>query len=247
MVKKSKKVCLIIGAGEFIGLSIARRFSKQGYTVCMAKRNPSIINDLVEKLNFQQKNIFTFEVDAREENQIIKLFENVENNFGEIDITIFNVGGISKSPIADLASNTFKNIWEQLCFAGFLSGREAARYMLKRGKGSIFFTGATASLKGSAGFSAFASAKFGLRALSQSMARELGPKNIHVAHLIIDAAVKTKKHIERFQLKGIKEKDIPQDILLNPSSVADAYWYLHNQSRDAWSSELDLRPFIEKW
>ena len=157
MVKKSKKVCLIIGAGEFIGLSIARRFSKQGYTVCMAKRNPSIINELVEKLNFQQKNVFTFEVDAREENQIIKLFENVENNFGEIDITIFNVGGISKSPIADLASNTFKNIWEQLCFAGFLSGREAARYMLKRGKGSIFFYRSYSKFEGFSRFFSFCS------------------------------------------------------------------------------------------
>ena len=243
----SKKVCLIVGAGEFIGSAIAKKFFSEGYTVCMAKKNPSTLKKLFKEFKSQENEIIPLELDASLENQTIKLFKHIENKIGAIEITIFNVGGILRSPILELSAEKFKKIWNQACFAGFLTGREAARYMLQRNRGSIFFTGATASLRGSAEFSAFATAKFGLRALSQSMARELGPKNIHVAHIVVDAAVKTKKHIERFQNKGIEEKDIPKDTLLEPSSVANAYWYLHNQSRDAWSSELDLRPFIEKW
>ena len=133
------------------------------------------------------------------------------------------------------------------CLGGFLTGREAAKYLVPRNRGSIFFTGATASLRGSSGFAAFASAKFALRALAQSLARELGPENIHVAHLIIDAGVNTAFVRERYQDRGIDPDELPDDTLMDPKSVAEAYWMLHNQSRDGWTHELDLRPFREKW
>jgi NAD(P)-dependent dehydrogenase (short-subunit alcohol dehydrogenase family) len=138
----------------------------------------------------------------------------------------------------------FRKVWEMACYSGFLAGREAARLMLPRGRGSIFFTGATASLRGGPGYAAFASAKFGLRAVAQSMARELGPKGIHVAHLVVDAGVDTAWVRERRQLAG---KSLEPDALLNPSSIAETYWLLHNQPRDAWTHELDLRPHGEHW
>jgi NAD(P)-dependent dehydrogenase (short-subunit alcohol dehydrogenase family) len=133
------------------------------------------------------------------------------------------------------------------CFAGFLTGREAARYMVPRGRGKVFFTGASASLRGKSGYSAFAAGKAGLRMVAQSMARELGPQNIHVAHLIIDAAIDTEFIRERIQAQGKDPDRLPEDSLMNPSSVAEAYWSLYHQSKDGWSHELDLRPFSETW
>jgi NAD(P)-dependent dehydrogenase (short-subunit alcohol dehydrogenase family) len=135
------------------------------------------------------------------------------------------------------------------CYGGFLTGREAARRMLPHGKGTILFTGATASLRGGKGYAAFASAKFALRGVAQAMARELGPQNIHVAHLIIDAGVDTAFVKDRIRARGGDEAvaRIEPDQLMNPDSIADAYWYLHQQKRDAWTFELDVRPYKETW
>jgi hypothetical protein len=147
-------------------------------------------------------------------------------------------------PLLDTTERVFRKVWELACYAGFLTGREAARRMLPYGGGSIFFTGATASVRGGSGYAAFASAKFGLRALAQSMARELGPKNIHVAHLVIDAGVDTAWVRERIRARG---GDAPERILVDPASIAEAYWQLHRQPNDAWTHELDLRPNREPW
>jgi NAD(P)-dependent dehydrogenase (short-subunit alcohol dehydrogenase family) len=141
----------------------------------------------------------------------------------------------------------FFKAWELACYAGFLVGREAARHMVPRGRGSILFTGATASIRGGSGFAAFAAAKFGLRAVAQSMARELGPKNIHVVHLLIDAGVDSEAIHQRMRARGIDAKDIAADSLTKTESIAEAYWFTHHQARDGWTHELDLRPFVEKW
>ncbi len=166
-----------------------------------------------------------------------------------LEVCIFNVGANVNFPLLDTTERVFRKVWEMACYAGFLAGREAARLMLPRGRGAIFFTGATASLRGGVGFSAFAAAKFGLRAVAQSAARELGPKNIHVAHLIIDAGVDTE------WVRGrIREREgeaalanLDPDRLMRPAAVADAYWQLYQQPRDAWTFELEIRPFGEKW
>ncbi len=187
---------------------------------------------------------YPYGVDAREENEMVALFERVEREIGPIEVAVFNVGGNVRFGVTETTSRVYRKVWEMAAFAGFLTGREAARHMLTRGRGSIFFTGATASLRGGAGFSAFAGAKHALRALAQSMARELGPKGIHVAHVIIDGAIETQwieeMFPERYALKD-------QDGILKPDQIAENYWMLHEQPRSAWTHELDLRPWLEPW
>ena len=159
---------------------------------------------------------------------------------------MFNVGGNVNFPIRDTTTRVFTKVWQMACLAGFLTGREAANYMMPRQRGAIFFTGATASLRGGIGYAAFASAKFGLHALAQSMARELGPANIHVAHLIIDAGVDTAWVRERIKQAG-GNTEIPEGRLLDPASVGETYWQLYSQPKDAWTFELDIRPNKETW
>jgi len=244
---ESRPVCAIVGAGDYIGAAIARKFASEGFAVCGCRRNGEKLTPLIEELNTQGHQAWGYAMDARDEDQVKSWFATIEQDIGPIEVCVFNVGGNVNFPICDTTQRVFYKVWQMACLAGFLTGREAATHMLKRNRGSIFFTGATASLRGGDGFAAFASAKFGLRALAQSMARELGPQNIHVAHLIIDAGVDTAWVRERMAERGIKTDDLPQDSLMNPDSVANAYWNLHNQSRDAWSHEMDLRPSIEKW
>ena len=186
-------------------------------------------------------------MDAREEAQVVERFAMIEAEIGPIEVMISNAGGNVNFPIVETTERVFYKVWRMACFTGFLAGREAAKVMLPRGKGSIFFTGATASLRGGAGFAAFASAKFGLRALAQSMARELGPQGIHVAHLIIDSGVDTPFVRERYEKQGINPDKLPANTLMNPESVGEVYWMLHQQRPDAWTHEMDIRPFSEKF
>ncbi len=162
---------------------------------------------------------------------------------------MINPGANVNFPLLETTERVFRKVWEMACYAGFLAGREAARLMLPRGRGTILFTGATASVRGGIGYAAFASAKFGLRAVAQSMARELGPQNIHVAHLVIDAGVDTAFVRERIRARGGEKalENLAADQLMKPESIADAYWYLHSQPRDGWTFELDIRPSMEKW
>jgi NAD(P)-dependent dehydrogenase (short-subunit alcohol dehydrogenase family) len=241
------KVCLIVGAGDYIGAAIARRFAQGGYTVCLARRNGEKSAGLVREITAAGGTAHAWSLDAREESRIEERFAAIENDIGPLEIVISNPGGNVNFPIRETTHRVFHKVWLMACLTGFLTGREAARYMTPRGRGSIFFTGATASLRGGSGFAAFASAKFALRGLAQSMARELGPQGIHVAHLIIDAGVDTAFVRERFQDRGVDPETLPENTLMNPASVGAAYWYLHHQSGDAWTHELDLRPNIEKW
>lgn len=240
-------VCLIIGAGDYIGAAIARRFAEGGYTVCLGRRNGEKSEALVKEINESGGTAHGYTLDAREESQIEERFAAIEKDIGPVEILISNAGGNVNFPIRETTERVFYKVWKMACLTGFLSGREAAKYMVPRQKGSIFFTGATASVRGGSGFAAFASAKFGLRALAQSMARELGPENIHVAHLIIDSGVDTEFVRDRYRDRGIDPENLPEDTLMNPNSIAETYWLLHQQSRDAWTHEMDIRPFNEKF
>jgi NAD(P)-dependent dehydrogenase (short-subunit alcohol dehydrogenase family) len=240
-------VVLIVGAGDFIGAAIARRFAKGGFTVCLGRRNGDKLAPLVKEIEAIGAKAHGFSMDARDEDSVAETFAKIENDIGPLELVIFNVGGNVRFPIQQTTSRVFRKVWEMACFAGFLTAREAAGYMVPRGQGSIFFTGASASMRGNEGFAAFSAGKAGLRALAQSVSKELGPKNIHVAHLVIDAGVDTDFVRERIKQAGQNPDKLPEDTLMRPDSVADAYWMLHQQSRDAWTFELDLRPFGEKW
>ena len=242
----SKFSAIIIGAGVSTGSAITRKFAEMGYHVCPVRRerNFSELEKLAKGIQEAGYQATPYGVDARDEDAIAKLFKEVEESIAPIDVVVFNPGANVFFPIEDTTARVYKKVWEMAAFAGFLTGREAAKYMKKRGHGSIFFTGATASIRGGAGFSAFSGAKFALRSLSQSMARELGPQGIHVAHFIIDGAIDTPFIKENFpDTYALKEKDG----ILQPKEIAEAYWNIHVQHPSAWTQEMDLRPYMEKF
>jgi NAD(P)-dependent dehydrogenase (short-subunit alcohol dehydrogenase family) len=236
----------VIGAGDYIGAEIAKKFAAEGFTVFAGRRDGAKLEPLVQEIEAAGGSIVARALDARKEDEVAA-FLNDADKHAPLDVTIFNVGANVNFPILETTDRVFRKVWEMACWAGFLAGRESARLMVPRGQGNIFFTGATASLRGGSGFAAFASAKFGLRAVAQSMARELGPKNIHVAHLIIDSGVDTAWVRERREQLWGKEALNNPDLLMPPASVAASYWQLYQQPRSAWTFELEIRPFGEKW
>jgi NAD(P)-dependent dehydrogenase (short-subunit alcohol dehydrogenase family) len=238
----------VVGAGDFIGAAIAKRFATEGYTVFAGRRTAEKLPALVDEIEAAGGRCVGRALDARKEEDITSFLDEADKT-APLEVCIFNPGANVNFPILETTERVFRKVWEMACYAGFLTGREAARRMLPHGKGTILFTGATASLRGGKGYSAFASAKFGLRAVAQSMARELGPRNIHVAHLIIDAGVDTAFVRDRIRQRGGEAavSNIQPDQLMNPESVANAYWQLHTQTRDGWTFELDLRPYGETW
>jgi NAD(P)-dependent dehydrogenase (short-subunit alcohol dehydrogenase family) len=235
---------LVIGAGDATGGAIARRFAREGFVACIARRNADKLAPLVESIENEGGKALACPVDARKEEEVVALVERIEADVGPIEVAVFNVGANVPSSVLEETARKYFKIWEMACFGGFLMGREVARRMVPRGRGTILFTGATASVRGASGFAAFAGAKHGLRALAQSMARELGPKGIHIAHTIIDGAIDTEFIRENFPARyALKE----EDGILNPEHIAEMYWQLHRQPRTAWTHELDLRPWSEKW
>jgi NAD(P)-dependent dehydrogenase (short-subunit alcohol dehydrogenase family) len=245
---KDKGVALLVGAGDAIGAAVARRFATGGYAVCVARRDAAKSEALIAELKAAGHRAYAFSVDARQEAEVQSLFKTVEETIGPIEVCLFNAGSNVAKPIVETTEKLFFKAWELACYAGFLVGREAARVMLTRGRGTMLFTGATASIRGGKHFAAFSSAKFALRAVAQSMARELGPQNIHVVHLLIDAGVDSEAIHQRMKAaSGIDAADIPEDSLTKTASIAEAYWFAHNQTRDGWTHELDLRPAMEKW
>lgn len=237
---------LIAGAGDYVGAAIARRFAQEGWIVSMGRRRGEALAPLVDEINQAGGRAFGQTLDARDEASVADVFAKAEA-IAPLDVVIFNVGGNVRFPIRDTTARVFRKVWEMACFGGFLTGRAAAAAMVPRGQGCIFFTGATASMRGGNGFAAFASAKSALRNLAQSMARELGPQGIHVAHLVIDAAIDTEWVRELMAQRGVEADSLEPDTLMNPSSVAHAYWALSQQSRDAWTFEMDIRPYKETW
>ena len=243
-----RKAALLVGAGDAIGAAVARRFAAGGYAVCIARREPSKSQALVEEMKAAGHEVHAFAVDARKEAEVQSLCEQVERDVGPIEVCLFNAGSNVNKPLLETTERLFFKAWELACFAGFLVGREATRCMLRHGRGTMLFTGATASVRGGIGFAAFAAAKFGLRAVAQAMARELGPKNIHVVHLLIDAGVDSPAIHERIKTSsGVEAANIPTDSLTRTTSIAEAYWFAHQQTRDGWTHELDLRPSVERW
>ncbi len=241
---QGKKVALVIGAGDATGGAIAKRFARGGYITCMTRRNADKLQPLVDEIEAEGGVAYGFGSDARKEDQVIQLIEDIESNIGEIDVLIFNIGANVPCSILEETAQKYFKIWEMACFSAFLVGREVAKRMVTREHGTMIFTGATAGMRGSAYFAAFAGAKHALRALAQSMARELGPRNIHVAHVIVDGAIDTD-FIKNTFPHLYEKKD--QDGILNPDHIAENYWHIAQQPRDAWTHEMDLRPWMEKW
>jgi NAD(P)-dependent dehydrogenase (short-subunit alcohol dehydrogenase family) len=240
-----KGTVAVVGAGDYIGSAIARRFAAGGYTVVAGRRGGDKLAPLVQQIEAQGGRCVARSLDARKEEDVVAFLAAAES-IAPLAVCIFNIGANVNFPLLDTTERVFRKVWEMACCAGFLTTREAARLMLPRQQGSIFLTGATAGMRGGAGYAAFASAKFGLRALAQSAARELGPKNIHVAHLVIDAGVDTE-WVRARRKEATGSDEFAPDVLMRPESIAEAYWNLHLQSRDAWTHELDLRPYGEKW
>lgn len=239
-----RRSVLVIGAGDATGGAIARRFAREGLVACVTRRTLDKLEPLVEQIRAEGGEAHGFASDARKEADVETLVAHVEREIAPIEVAIFNIGANVRFDVIDTTERVYRKVWEMAALAGFLVGREVAKAMLPRGSGTILFTGATASLRGSAGFSAFAGAKHALRALAQSMARELGPKGIHVAHIVIDGAIDTQFIAENFPERyALKD----QDGIVDPEAIAESYWNLHRQSRSAWTHELDLRPWMEKW
>ncbi len=240
----SRPICLVVGAGDALGGAIAKRFAREGYLTCVARRNADKLGELTGAIENAGGSAVAYGCDARREEQVVALFDQIEKEHGPIDVLVHNIGGNVRESILDATAQKFFKTWEMACMAGFLTGREAARRMVPRGRGTILFTGATASLRGGAGFAGFAAGKAGLRMVAQSMARELGPKGIHVAHVVIDGGIDTAFIRANFPARyALKEREG----ILNPDHIAENYWTLHQQPRDAWTFELDLRPWIENW
>lgn len=240
----SPQAALIVGAGDATGGAIAKRFAREGLIACVTRRSADKLAPLVDEIRASGGQAHGFASDARKEEDVAALVEQIEREVAPIEVMVFNIGANVPCSILDETARKYFKIWEMACFSGFLVGREAAKRMVVRGHGTIIFTGATAGLRGSANFSAFAGAKHALRALAQSMARELGPRNVHVAHVVVDGAIDTAFIRDNFPERYATKE---QDGILNPDHIADNYWYLHQQPRDAWTHELDLRPWQERW
>jgi NAD(P)-dependent dehydrogenase (short-subunit alcohol dehydrogenase family) len=238
----------VIGAGDYIGAAIAKKFAAEGFVTFAGRRQGEKLAPLVAEVEAAGGRIVGRSLDARKEDDLAAFLHNADAA-APLEVCVFNIGANVSFPLLETTERVFRKVWELACYAGFLTGREAAGLMLPRGRGSIFFTGATASLRGGIGYAAFASAQFGLRAVAQSTARELGPKGIHVAHLIIDAGVDTQPVRERIKAREGEAAlaNLDPGRLMRPAAVADAYWQIYQEPRDAWSFERRIRPFAERW
>jgi NAD(P)-dependent dehydrogenase (short-subunit alcohol dehydrogenase family) len=241
-----KKVCLVIGVGDGVGAAIAKAFALDGFETVITRRARNLpdLEVIAQGIRDQGGVVHARGVDARSEEETVALFQEIERDIGPLEVVVFNIGANVRFSIEETTARVFTKVWEMACFAGFLAGREAAKAMVPRGRGTIIFTGATASLRGRETFSAFASAKAGLRAVAQSMARELGKKNIHVAHVVCDGSIEGV-----FARENIADLDqrLAEDRILKPDDIALNYVNLHHQKRSAWTHELDLRPWSENW
>jgi NAD(P)-dependent dehydrogenase (short-subunit alcohol dehydrogenase family) len=237
-------VAVVVGVGPQAGLggALSRRFAREGLHVFVAGRTAAQLEAVTAAIRGAGGVATPVVTDTTREADVLRLFKAVQDNGLPLELVAYNAGNNRWSPLLDMSVQMFEEVWRVACLGGFLVGREAARCMVPHGRGSILFTGATASVRGRPPFTAFASAKAGLRSLSQAMAREFGPQGIHVAHVVIDGAIDGDKINQ-----GLPEyaKSKGADGLLNIDAIAGAFWYLHTQHRSAWTQELDLRPFTE--
>ena len=245
-MSENTTACLVIGAGDDTGSAIGRAFAKEGMVACLSRRprHSEALETLAASIRDDGYESLAMASDARDEQSMIELVDKIEAEVAPIEVAVFNIGANVNFPIRDTTAQVYRKVWEMGCYAGFLMGREVAKKMVERGRGTIIFPGATASVRGGSGYAAFASAKHGLRALAQSMARELGPANIHVAHTIVDGMIDSNFIRDNVPTVDDLRKN---DGILNPDHIAQAYVMLHNQPRSAWTHELDLRPWSETW
>jgi NAD(P)-dependent dehydrogenase (short-subunit alcohol dehydrogenase family) len=243
---KPKGACLIIGAGDGLGAAIARAFAQEGLVACLTRRVRHVeqLDALAQSIAAAGGQAQAFGLDARSEDEVRVLVDRIERDIAPLEVLVFNIGANVRFPVVETTTRVYTKVWEMAALAGFLSGREAARVMTPRGRGAILFTGATASIRGGDGFSGFAGAKHALRALAQSMARELGPKGIHVAHVVVDGAIDGA--FIRSIMPDAAER-LAEDRILRPDEIAKNYVWLYKQQRSAWTHEMDLRPWSEKW
>jgi NAD(P)-dependent dehydrogenase (short-subunit alcohol dehydrogenase family) len=244
MTAEPTRVALVVGAGDGLGGAIAQRFARGGYHACLVRRSAEKLVGLREQIEASGGRATAFGADARREEAVVELFDAIERDVGPIEVAVHNIGANVWFPIRETTVRKYTKVWEMGCLSGFLVGREAARKMGARGRGTILFTGATASLRGRAQLAAFAGAKHALRALAQSMARELGPEGIHVAHVVIDGPIDMPWIRTNFP-DLVRQR--PADGLLSPADIAETYFALHCQPRSAWTFEIDLRPWVEPW
>ncbi|MES2896626.1 MAG: SDR family NAD(P)-dependent oxidoreductase [Pseudomonadota bacterium] len=239
-------VCLVVGAGDGVGGAIARAFAAEGFEVCITRRarNLDQLEALAQSMRDAGGRARAFGVDARSEDEMVALFAQIEREVGPLEVVVFNIGANVRFELTETTARVFHKVWEMACFAGFLTGREAAKAMLPRGRGTILFTGASASMRGRQGFSAFSAAKQALRAVAQTAAKELGPQGIHVAHVVVDGAIDGV--FARANITD-REERLARDNILKPEEIATNYVWLHKQHRSAWTHELDLRPWSESW
>ena len=244
MEDSEKKAVLVIGAGDATGGAIARRFAREGLVACVTRRQADKLAPLVERIRAEGGEALGFGSDARKEDEMNALVAHIEAEIAPIEVAVFNIGANVRFSVAETTERVYRKVWEMGALAGFLMGREVAKAMLARGRGTIVFTGATASLRGSAGFAAFAGAKHALRALAKSWAGVLGPLAIHVGQFFFPGAIDTafiaENFPERYALKA-------SDGILDPDAIAENYWQIHRQQRSAWTHEMELRPWSEKW
>jgi NAD(P)-dependent dehydrogenase (short-subunit alcohol dehydrogenase family) len=233
-----------VGSEQGLGAAIARRFAAEGHRVIVSGRTEEKIARVVDAIVDDGGKAEAFAADATIESDVAALFDFAEGSGQIVDLVVFNAGNNVRHDFRTMPAELFEQTWRVATFGGFLVGREAARRLTPLGKGTIIFTGATASLRGRPPFTAFASAKAGLRSLAQSMAREFGPLGIHVAHVVIDGGIDGEKLNSAAPQLRIERG---ADGLLNIDAIAEAYWHLHGQHRSAWTHELDLRPFKERF
>ena len=243
---RARGACLVIGAGDGLGAAVARAFAREGLTACVTRRPRHLeqVEALARSIVEAGGAARAYGLDARIEADVVALVERIESEVGPLEALVFNIGANVNFPIVETTTQVYSKVWEMACLAGFLTGREAARVMSARGRGAILFTGATASLRGGAGYSAFAGAKHGLRALAQSMARELGPKGVHVAHIVVDGMIDGA--FIRSRVPDAEQR-LARDEILRPDEIARNYVWLYGQARSAWTFEIDLRPWTETW
>jgi short-subunit dehydrogenase len=238
------KTAVVFGAGAGLGGAVARRFAQAGYSLGLVARDGKRLGQMAAEIGAAGGRAIAIAADTREEAAVDAAFARAESELGPVAVAVYNPGAMFRGSLLDTDAETFRKVWRLTCFGGFLVGRAAAKRMAERGHGTILFSGATASVRGGALFAAFASAKAGLRSLAQSMAREFGPKGVHVAHVVIDGVIDTAAVRQR--LPGRIEA-LPPNGAMKPEDIAEAYWQLHAQPRSAWTHEIDLRPWCEKF
>lgn len=235
-----QQVIAVVGAGPGLGGAVARRFASEGYAAAVMAREAEHLEPTVEAVRGDGGTALPLEADATDPDSVSRAFARCREQLGEPDVLVYNAGTFRPGRILEIDPGEFEQCWQANCYGGFLCAREVLGAMADTGRGTIIFTGATAALRGSAGFANLAVGKFGLRALAESIAREFWPQGVHVAHSIIDGQIDTPR------LREV-QPDREAHTLLSPEAIAEAYWQLHCQDPTAWTLELDLRPAVEKF